>query len=705
MGRRAAGGQATALAMQRGSQSSAGPSQVGSAANASRFRIDEGGGADGGASLLGSEFAQFIAYKAFMGAEAQQKTGVRKGRNSAAPPSPKKVDAFKPVFFMDSKYNPALQNTHICYEYDAHYKEMDKQWSRAGKKFSDEPRIGKPPASDQGPTKQAEFPQWCEKERVVFGRDRKLKPFARAQQYTRPVDRCTIPYKPTWDDETSHLGPGAYAMPDPWHAKTGHGNIVGTHPIISTSPNVTSTPVDPDDPPLRTSLSNLQLTGSSEARAKSPKAAKRPHLQRAQTPQALLHGGVSSLSESPAPQTGAARRAVTASASASALGSLAGVDPPAEAAAAGTALGSVLLGARIAKPGAQQAQANSSSAAAIPAEFSDSAVWDFYPPGGLQTKSSVVAGQPSFDSAGGGGGGGGGVGGGEVTRGGSQVVPSRKKGFSFGKSTFASSSIDTVTGTTNADLLYRRVRLDDGSPLIYATSKVVRDLPRGASELHAFGADQLRVDETLAVQANIPSPIRPSYTGGFNLDPALGGGGSYAHSKSAESLQTKSAAGEVHSPVTFQRVTETIDARGLHPSTAPGRALPGPISSPLVPLPKNAPFQPPMVLKSRPNNSQNSPPKSAPSHQVRSINTAGLSLRACELLAIADPVGPVGAATEAYRRLMKKHAERNNSRDDALGAQKVRSADGGSATGPGGLAAGVGLDASLVESIGSQFVA
>ena len=73
---------------------------------------------------------------------------------------------------------------------------------------------------------------------------------------------------------------------------------------------------------------------------------------------------------------------------------------------------------------------------------------------------------------------------------------------------------------------------------------------------------------------------------------------------------------------------------------------------------------------------------------------------------LSDPVGPVGAATEAYRRLMKKHAERNNSRDDALGAQKVRSADGGaSATGPGGLVASVGLDASLVESIGSQFVA
>ena len=47
----------------------------------------------------------------------------------------------KKVFFMESKYNPAISNTHICYEYDAQFKEMEKHWRRSGKKFSEEPKF------------------------------------------------------------------------------------------------------------------------------------------------------------------------------------------------------------------------------------------------------------------------------------------------------------------------------------------------------------------------------------------------------------------------------------------------------------------------------------------------------------------------------------------------------------------------------------
>jgi hypothetical protein len=47
----------------------------------------------------------------------------------------------KKVFFMESKYNPAISNTHICYEYDAQFKEMEKHWKRSGKKFSEEPKF------------------------------------------------------------------------------------------------------------------------------------------------------------------------------------------------------------------------------------------------------------------------------------------------------------------------------------------------------------------------------------------------------------------------------------------------------------------------------------------------------------------------------------------------------------------------------------
>jgi len=47
----------------------------------------------------------------------------------------------KKVFFMESKYNPSIANTHICYEYDAQFKEMAKHWKRSGKKFSGEPKF------------------------------------------------------------------------------------------------------------------------------------------------------------------------------------------------------------------------------------------------------------------------------------------------------------------------------------------------------------------------------------------------------------------------------------------------------------------------------------------------------------------------------------------------------------------------------------
>jgi hypothetical protein len=319
-------------------------------------------------------------------------------------------------------------------------------------------------------------------------------------------------------------------------------------------------------------------------------------------------------------------------------------------------VGGVLMGSRINKPSSGSVAVGQPPHPSAAASFSDSAVWDFYPPGGLQTRSSLAllshshAGEASLLSAG-------------------QAPASRKKGFSFGKSTFATGAIDTVTGTTNADLLYRSVQLDDGSQLIYATSKVVRDLPRGSAEVHAFGTDRLHTDDTLSVVANVTSPIRPSYTGGFNLDPA-------------ESVSAHAA--ELASPVTFQRVTETVDATGLRPLTAPGRALPGPTSAPLTSQPHNSPFKPPVVLKSRHSHSYNSlsPPKSSPS-------ATGLSVRASEKLAVAVETVGVGAATEAYRRLKKKQSEKNR-KDDALGTKRM------------GLAK-VGLDASLVESIGTTF--
>lgn len=648
---------------------------------ASKYKVDMSG--DSSSSILGSEFAQFVAYKAFMETEAQKRTGIRKGRNTSAPVLPKQVDPFKPVFFTDPKFNPAISNTHICYEYDAHYKEVEKQWNRAGKKFSDEPRIGKPPASDQGPTKQYEFPQWCEREHVMFGRQRKLKPFSRAQQYTRPVDRCTIPFKPTKDDEVSHLGPGSYMVPDPWKAKTGHGNIAGTHPLISTSPNLTTTPVDPDNPPLRANLFNQQLTGSLPTRAKSPKSQKRFTLA------AIDEGSLVPPAESAhSPATAGAHRLNTLGGAKRQISSASGLQ--AQSPAPAPALGSVLLtGSRITK----------ASTAGLPAEFSDSAIWDFYPPGGLQTRSSVGPGVSATVNVSGSyaatAGGGGGLMAGSSLAGGS-VAPSRSPGFRFSKSTFATGCMDIVTGTTNADLLYRRVKMDDGSPLIYASSTVVKDLPRGSSEVHLFGADKLYVDDTLHVVSNITSPIKPTYTGGFNLEPSLSNAGSVAnklgHSVSMASLLT--------SPVSFLPVHSQCDD-----STNQASCLPGPTSAPLLDQPMNSPFRPPTVLKRSPgaryHSGAGSPPKTAP---ARARSATALSVRHSELIALALTEG----STESYRRMMKKQADRNT-KDDALGAQKVKMVkQGGGAegvTGTGATAGSLGLDVSLVESLGSHFLA
>jgi len=78
--------------------------------------------------FIGTQFAQTIASLA---------TGQYKAK-----PKPKPA-AFKKVFWDDPKYNPPLRNTHICYEYDAHFKEEKSHWRRSGKKFTNEPRLAK----------------------------------------------------------------------------------------------------------------------------------------------------------------------------------------------------------------------------------------------------------------------------------------------------------------------------------------------------------------------------------------------------------------------------------------------------------------------------------------------------------------------------------------------------------------------------------
>lgn len=146
-------------------------------------------------SALGSQFAYFISEKNRIAQE-----GIKNGMNVKVEKEQKQYPPFRKSVFMDTRYMPGLQYTHICYEFDAQFGEMEKHWSRAGKKFSDEPRIGKPRFSAaHGPRNPYEHPKFCEREQKVFGAVRKIRPFSSAQKYTRPLDRCTLPYKPTPD--------------------------------------------------------------------------------------------------------------------------------------------------------------------------------------------------------------------------------------------------------------------------------------------------------------------------------------------------------------------------------------------------------------------------------------------------------------------------------------------------------------------------
>ena len=47
----------------------------------------------------------------------------------------KEYPSFRRTIFEDTTYIPALANTHICYEYDAQFKEMKSHWKKSGKKF------------------------------------------------------------------------------------------------------------------------------------------------------------------------------------------------------------------------------------------------------------------------------------------------------------------------------------------------------------------------------------------------------------------------------------------------------------------------------------------------------------------------------------------------------------------------------------------
>lgn len=133
-------------------------------------------------SVLGHQFAHTVLLRS-----QGKKEAIDRGEKNKQ----KKFPAFKPLFWEEPLYNPPIANTHICYEYDAFYKEESKYWSRvnAGAKFSHDPQRAKQYHGDHGPFKPEEFPHIMEKPIKQYGRTRVLKPFEVAHQYTKPVER------------------------------------------------------------------------------------------------------------------------------------------------------------------------------------------------------------------------------------------------------------------------------------------------------------------------------------------------------------------------------------------------------------------------------------------------------------------------------------------------------------------------------------
>ena len=90
--------------------------------------------------LVNDEFAKSIA--------EMSKASGRSTPGSKAKKSPSRVKAFRPVHWDEPMYNPPIGNTHMSYEFDAQFSEMEKHWKKGGTKFSDEPRVPKVSAAN-----------------------------------------------------------------------------------------------------------------------------------------------------------------------------------------------------------------------------------------------------------------------------------------------------------------------------------------------------------------------------------------------------------------------------------------------------------------------------------------------------------------------------------------------------------------------------
>lgn len=469
-----------------GPQNSVDGSSMVKSKSSSKWRLDNEDSLHGTmsqSSLLGSQFARTIA-------------AISQGYDVNGTRAKKSYPPFKDLFWYDKRFNPALEYTHISYEYDAQFKEMEKHWSRAGKKFSDEPRIGKKSLyeSPGGPNKKESYANFFELPTKVFPRARELRPFSRISQ-AHLYNSADVPQKPTPDEETAHLGPGSYdPYPNPWREKS--QPICGEIKESSVFKSPDRFPEKKYDPesidPFRGGSSIVQAEqGVSRDRSRNinspPRSSMSERQRTAPTPERPPIRPLRSAER--APPTFFRNNP-----------NIAEIHTMRE-----DSVKSVVLQSPIRKPNESslsRISSASSSFHAMPHTHSAPAAME------RSTSSSRAptlanGKRPATTSQ---------------THGRPPSSPSKVPGFSFLKGKLPPSAIDIVTGTTGADIHYRRVVLADGSTVIVPINgESMENVPKGAQFVKTWGTSHA-AEPLLVVAERAPglppsssSPSAPSF--------------------------------------------------------------------------------------------------------------------------------------------------------------------------------------------------
>lgn len=105
-------------------------------------------------------------------------------------PQKKEYPEVKKVFWEESKYNPSLLTKDQDYGAEYYQREQSEYWGKKGHKWNEQQRfLREIPVSERGPKKAPEYEHCFETPERYWGRERQVRPFARARLYQCPVER------------------------------------------------------------------------------------------------------------------------------------------------------------------------------------------------------------------------------------------------------------------------------------------------------------------------------------------------------------------------------------------------------------------------------------------------------------------------------------------------------------------------------------